>query len=519
MHNSFISNNENIIELNSLIEINTDIQNKLKAETRVLNNITEKNSKVELDAEWSYFTELQNKLNLLFDSINELSIDQRELINTGLAEKHKKNVFTPIADLYKSKTNSIINNTASFDMQSAIIDDKLSNIINNISHLSNEIDSDIAIVKIKMSEKLHENNDNAIAEGRLKFLIIIGLIILSIIIFHIGSKHIIKPLKKLKNYIDELSVGNINAESTISSSDEIGYMMKALSNCTNNLKSIVNLLKEVGNAKFDNDYTLKSENDVIGKAFIEMRNNLQKANDERLKMKEQEDLQNWSTNGFAKFGEILRQQTSDNSELAYNIIKALVEYINANQGGLFIVNDEFKNNEYLEQLATYAYGRKKFKQKKVEFGEGLVGICAMETETIYMTEIPEDYIEIESYLGHANPRSLLIVPLKMDDKLFGIIELASFNEFKPNEIKFVEDLAETIASTLSTAKINAKTAELFEKSKEQSEVLLAQEEEMRQNLEELQSTQEEASRREKMLNQELQKALAELEDLKSKHNI
>jgi GAF domain-containing protein len=165
-------------------------------------------------------------------------------------------------------------------------------------------------------------------------------------------------------------------------------------------------------------------------------------------------------------------------------------------------------------MATYAYGRKKFKQKVVRFGEGLVGTCAIEGQSIYLTNIPDGYIEIESYLGHANPKSLLVVPLKLENKIFGIIEIASFNEFKAHEIKFIEDLAGTIASTIATSRINQKTSELLEKSKEQSEAMLAQEEEMRQNLEELQSTQEEAHRREKILHEELESARHELERMR-----
>ncbi|MFC2087508.1 GAF domain-containing protein [Bacteroidota bacterium] len=193
---------------------------------------------------------------------------------------------------------------------------------------------------------------------------------------------------------------------------------------------------------------------------------------------------------MAKFSEILRSKTDDIKELSYVIISELVQYVNANQGGLFLINENDGNDKYIEQMAAYAYNRKKFVDKRLRMGEGLVGTCIEEKLTINLKDVPEDYLEITSGLGKVTPRNLILVPLIYDENIFGIIELATFKEFRPYEIKFIEDVGKRFASTLASVNVAIQTSKLLKESQEQSNIHKQREEEFRQNLQELQATQE-----------------------------
>ena len=294
--------------------------------------------------------------------------------------------------------------------------------------------------------------------------------------------------------------------------DEIGQMSYALNQLVTSLKDVSNFANQIGRGNFDTGFKPLSAEDNLGNSLIQMRDELKAAADEEKKRKEEDDQRNWATQGQARFAEILRENNDNMEELSYDVISNLVKYLGANQGGLFLINNNDSSHLFIEMASCYAYDRRKYMQKKLEMGEGLIGRCIQEKEPIYMTDIPNDYIHITSGLGGENPRSLLLVPLILNDDIFGVIEIASFTEIATYQVEFVEKIAESIASTIATVRTNIKTTLLLEQSQQQAEEMSAQEEEMRQNMEELRATQEQSARKEQELGRMLDEAKARLKE-------
>jgi GAF domain-containing protein len=214
------------------------------------------------------------------------------------------------------------------------------------------------------------------------------------------------------------------------------------------IKSATDFIKAIEQGNLDSVISLvdSSENAQTG----ELSSSLLSMRDHLKDVAEKERERKWTTEGLAKFVEILRAGNHDMHALSEIIISSLVKYMQANQGGLFIVNDENEQEPYLELTACYAYGRKKFLEKKIALGEGLVGQAYLEKDTLYLTDIPNNYVRITSGLGEALPKNILIVPLKLNEKVFGVVEIASFQLIKKYQIEFVEKLGESIASTISS---------------------------------------------------------------------
>lgn len=331
------------------------------------------------------------------------------------------------------------------------------------------------------------------------FILISGLIML-LIAFGIAifiSRATIRPILRLKDFLLVMTRGVLPDEKMKESNDEIGDMSKALNKYIDGMRRTSNFALAIGKGEYETDYSPLSEDDALGNALLRMRDDLKKASTEDERRKKEDEIRNWTAQGIAKFSDILRQNNDDIEQLSYNIVDNLINYIGAIQGAIYVLStNENEEEQYFEMTAAVAYGRKKMVDRRVELEEGLVGRCAFEKETVYLKEIPDNYVRITSGLGDANPNVLLLTPLKLNNEIFGVLEIVSFNEFQKHQIEFVEKVGENIASTISSVRINQRTAKLLEESRQKGEELASQEEEMRQNMEELQATQEESARRE-----------------------
>jgi len=404
-------------------------------------------------------------------------------------------VFFKFDTLLNTQRQSIMANLQSFEnyedpLTKLLAEDAVeSQIIPRTSDLINRLNR-IAAKQNQVTLKSDVDVIDSIRSLRNYTLILgAGIIVIGLMSAVFLMRSITKPVNFLKNVVVKLGRGELveDKQSKVSS-DEIGEMATAMDNLVAGLKRTSLFAENIGNGKYNTEFKPLSEHDVLGNALINMRDNLSK-------VAEDDKKRNWATEGMAKFGEILRTNTNDLGKLAEEIIGNLVKYLKANQGALYIIDDVDAGEEAtMSMKACYAWDKKKFLNHKIYKGEGLAGQAWQEGDIVYLTEVPQSYVKITSGLGDANPTSVLIVPLKVNDQIFGVVEIASFNAFRDFEIEFVQKIAETIASTISTVKINARTQHLLEESQEMTEQMRAQEEEMRQNMEELQATQEEMQR-------------------------
>lgn len=138
----------------------------------------------------------------------------------------------------------------------------------------------------------------------------------------------------------------------------------------------------------------------------------------------------------------------EKKEIHQAFLQAVCKSIDAGQGALYETKEE-EGKRSIELSAGYALNLGESASISYEFGEGLIGQAAAQGQTLYVDDIPEGYIKIVSGLGSASPRYLLIVPVKNQNQVLGVLEIASFGEISEDKRKFVEEAGQLLGKTVT----------------------------------------------------------------------
>src|SRR5262249_55724898 len=117
--------------------------------------------------------------------------------------------------------------------------------------------------------------------------------------------------------------------------------------------------------------------------------------------------QDWLKTNLAKFSQMMQGQRNLES-LAELIMSELTPLVSGQLGTFFGTEVERATaRPQLRLLSSYAFKHRKPLPTRYEFGEGLVGQCALEKKTILVDEIPDDYVRVTSSTGDAPPRNIV----------------------------------------------------------------------------------------------------------------
>jgi len=327
--------------------------------------------------------------------------------------------------------------------------------------------------------------------------IIIVIFVISLILINILLNRFVMPIRILVENSTKLIKGDLEFEAVEFKSDnELKQLYQAFSQVASSMKDAVSVSESISKGDFSKFIDVKSEKDILAKAINTMNETLKLAKEDSAKREKEDEIRNWMRQGMAKLVDSQRTNAGNMDDLANNIIQTLINYVDASIGGLFLYNNSNHDDIHMELVAAYALDVKKHYKKRIEIGEGIAGACAFEQKTIFVTNIPEQYLEVTSGLGSSKPKCIIVVPLIFENQLLGVLELAFLHLIEKYKIEFIEQITENIAASLSNAKISAKTVELLEQSQKQAEILVQKEQEVRQNLEMIQIAQKESAIRE-----------------------
>lgn len=224
--------------------------------------------------------------------------------------------------------------------------------------------------------------------------------------------------------------------------------------------------------------------------------------------------QNWLKSNLAKFTQMLQGQR--NLETVARMILSELAPLVAAQQGLFYLTDSDVKPPVLKLIGSYAYQERKNLSNRFEFGEGLVGQCALEKEKILLSDVPSDYIRIGSGLGEAKPLNIIVLPILFEHEVVAVIELASFQRFTLISLAFLDQLSEILGVILNAIASDIRTSELLQQSQALAQLLQNQQGELQESNQRLAEKTETLQASEELLRQqqyELQNSNEELQQL------
>ncbi|MGC4023515.1 MAG: methyl-accepting chemotaxis protein [Cyclobacteriaceae bacterium] len=266
----------------------------------------------------------------LKERINKLMVnwDADSLSSTFKKDSSQKvmmtHAFNKYDSLLKSATDNVINTLRGFDDYEDSTTKLLAGdfIDQVVIPQSDKIIGLLTAIKRKQ-EVLAESSTSTLVSstGKLRTItMFLGLAIIGIgfLSAFFLVRTITKPINYIKDVVVKLGRGElVEDKKTKFANDEIGEMALATDSLVNGLKATTVFAENIGNGKYDSEFAPLSDHDVLGNALLNMRSNLSR-------VAEEDKKRNWTTEGLAKFGEILRSNNSDLEKLTDEIIGNLV---------------------------------------------------------------------------------------------------------------------------------------------------------------------------------------------------
>ncbi|EHB55024.1 multi-sensor hybrid histidine kinase [Mycolicibacterium rhodesiae JS60] len=205
------------------------------------------------------------------------------------------------------------------------------------------------------------------------------------------------------------------------------------------------------------------------------------------------------------------QVATDLATAGATIISRTAEALDAKHGALYLRRDD----DQFALTASYAFHRRKDLPNSFGLGDGLVGQCALEGSRIEVTGAPGDYVEIVSGLGKTEPVSLILIPIKFESEVHGVLELATLRSFTEDDIELLENIALGAGVAINAIESAQRTRDLLRLSQAQTEELQAQEEELRTANEQLTLREDQLSAQNAELEETTEELRSQQEELRA----
>lgn len=254
--------------------------------------------------------------------------------------------------------------------------------------------------------------------------------------------------------------------------------------------------------------------DEIGnviEGFKAIARDLDQKNKKEQEYRKLQQEQAWIDSNVAKLSELL-SGVSTIDKVAETFVQQFTPALDAQYAVLYI-HEELADTlvEEYRAYGTYAAQGELKIHPVFKKGEGLVGQCASDKLPIVIHDLAEHAVQIESGMTTSIPKALKLYPIMFEQKVVGVLEIASLQPLSEINNRLLEHLCDHLAVIINTIIGRMKVDQLLRDSQAlteelqcQSEEMLTQQEELRRSNEFLESQTDALRRSEELLHRQQQ---------------
>ncbi|WP_409410718.1 HAMP domain-containing protein [Bradyrhizobium sp. sBnM-33] len=278
-----------------------------------------------------------------------------------------------------------------------------------------------------------------------------------------------------------------------------------------NLTSQVRAIAEVATAVTKGDLTRSIQVDARGEV-AELKDNINTMIGNLRLTTQVNTEQDWLKTNLARFTNMLQGQR-ELSTVGRLLLTELAPLVNAHMGVIYQV--ENADIPQLHLLSSYAGDGARPHPQVVQFGEGLIGQCAMDKRQRLVSDIPSDTAPVNSALLRVIPKNIVVLPVLFENQVKAVIELSSISSFTTSQMTFLEQLTDSIGIVLNSIEATMQTEGLLKQSQQLAGELQTQQKELQQTNEQLEQKAQQLAERNvevERKNQEIEQARRALEE-------
>lgn len=244
-------------------------------------------------------------------------------------------------------------------------------------------------------------------------------------------------LRQIRDVAQTVATGNLRTTLPVKGPND--QLAVSINEMIKRMQAISLQAQSIAQGDYSVNVQPRSKEDQLGQALQTMVNNLRQVTAES-------ERQLWLANGRSGLNQQISNQL-DLPSLARQVVSYLCRYLELPIGALYV-----NQGSVFQLMGSYAYQRRRGNQTQFPIGEGMVGQAALEKQMIWVSDLPDDYLQIQSASTASSPAHILLLPLLYEDNVEAVLEVGNFSDWPDETIHFLHAVSDTIALAIFLAR-------------------------------------------------------------------